>query len=52
MSNQFLFVSSGKSDSEKLIAFFKVVGLLGGIIWLSRILIVIAIIGGILFLMK
>ncbi|NOH02733.1 MAG: hypothetical protein HND47_12605 [Chloroflexi bacterium] len=52
MSNQFIFVLSGKSDSEKLIRFFKIVGFLGGMVWLSRILIVIAIIGGILFLME
>jgi hypothetical protein len=51
MSNQFSFVLSGKSDSVKLIRFFKVRGVLGGIVWLSRVLIVIAILGGILFLL-
>jgi len=51
MSNQFLFVLSGKSNSVKLIRFFKVVGLLGGIIWLSRVLIAVAILGCILFLL-
>lgn len=50
MSNQFIFVSSGKSDSEKLIGFFKVVGFLGGLVWLSRVLVIGAIIGGVLFL--
>ncbi len=52
MTDQFLFVLSGKSDSGKLIRFFKVVGFLGGMIWFSRILIVVAILGGILFVMR
>ena len=51
MSNQFSFVISGKSDSVKLIRFFKVVGYLGGIVWLSRVLIAIAILGCILILL-
>lgn len=48
MFNQSLSVS----NSVKLIRFFKVVGLLGGMVWLSRILIVVAILGGTLFLMS
>lgn len=52
MSNQFIFVLSGKSDSEKLIRFFKIVGFLGGMVWLSRVLAIGAVIGGVLFLMK
>ncbi len=50
MSNQFLFVLSGKTDSVKLIRFFKLVGFLGGIVWFGRALIAIAILGCILFL--
>ncbi|NOH03402.1 MAG: hypothetical protein HND47_16275 [Chloroflexi bacterium] len=52
MSSQFIFVSSDKSDSEKLIRFFKVVGFLGGLVWLSRALAIGAVIGGVLFLIK
>jgi hypothetical protein len=52
MTNQFLFVLSGNSNSMKLIRFFKVVGFLGGIIWFSRFMIVVAIIGGVLFLLN
>ena len=51
MSNQFLFVLSGKSNSVKLIRFFKVVGFLGGIVWLSRVVIGFAILGCILLLL-
>lgn len=50
MSNQFIVVSSRKSDGEKFIGFFKVVGFLGGMIWLSRILAIVAVVGGILLL--
>ena len=52
MSNLFLFVFSGSSNSVKLIRFFKVVSLLGGMVWFSRFLIAIAIISGVLFLMR
>ena len=50
MSNEFLFVLSGKSDAMKVVRFFKVVGFLGGIVWLMRVVIALAIFGGILFL--
>jgi len=52
MSNQFSFVLSGKSDSVKLIRFFKVLGVFGGIVVLIRVLIGIAVFGGVLFLMR
>lgn len=50
--SQFLSVSNERSDGTKLIRFFKVVGILGGIVWFSRFLIAAAIIGGILFLLN
>lgn len=52
MFNQFSIVLSGNSNSVKLIRFFRVIGFLGGIIWFSRVLIIVAILGGILFLAK
>lgn len=52
MSNQFSFALSGSSNSMKLIRFFKVVGLLGGMVWFSRVLIVVALISGVLFLVR
>ena len=52
MSNEFLFVLSGKSDVMKVVRFFEVVGFLGGIVWFMRAMIALAIFGGILFLIR
>ncbi|WKZ37390.1 MAG: hypothetical protein QY332_05535 [Anaerolineales bacterium] len=49
MSVQSLSVSSGNSYGMKVIRFFRVVGFLGGLVWLFRALIGIAVLGGILF---
>lgn len=49
MSAKSLSVSSDISEGMKLIRFFKVVGFLGGFVWLIRAMIGIAIVGGIVF---
>lgn len=48
MSVRSLSVSSGNSDGMKVIHFFKIVGILGGLVWLTRVLIGIAVFVGIL----
>lgn len=45
-------VSVWSSDGMKLIRFFKVIGFLGGSVWLIRALIGIAVLGGILFVLN
>jgi hypothetical protein len=48
MSVRSLSVRSGNSDGIKVIRFFKIVGILGGLVWLIRVLIGVAVLGGIL----
>jgi hypothetical protein len=52
VSVQTLSVSSGKTDGMKVIRFFKVIGFLGGLVWLTRVLIGIAVLVGILFVLN
>lgn len=51
MTAQFISASPDTSDGLKLIRFFKIVGVLGGVLIFARAIIFIAIIGGILFLL-
>jgi hypothetical protein len=51
MSVRSLFVSSGNSEGMKVVRFFKVVGFLGGLVWLIRALTGVAVLGGILILL-
>ncbi|NUQ83690.1 MAG: hypothetical protein HUU11_03160 [Anaerolineales bacterium] len=52
MSSQFSFMLSGSSSGMRLIRFFKLVGFLGGMIWFSRVLMAVALLSGILFLVR
>jgi hypothetical protein len=51
MPIQPLSVSPCNSDGMKLIRYFKVVGFLGGLVWLIRLLIGMAVFGGIFILL-
>jgi hypothetical protein len=49
--SQFFSVSNEHSDGVKLVRFFRLVGALGGIVVLVRVLIGIAIFGGLIVLL-